>query len=457
MNADKTDAILKQLTKLSLPILLGMIAELLYSLADMYFIAAIDKGSTHVVSGVGIVFPIIFLLTSIDQGIGSGISTITAIAYGKEDNQTVKNVSKVGHNLSLYAGIVMVVLFFIFAELIVNGLSGNEVSLEAREVAVTYFRYSLPGFIFMFLVQARFSVLQGIGKTGIIGIAMMASTILNLVLDPIFIFVLNLGVKGAAIATVVSQFSLWLLVCYQYKKVNITDFKFSNLIQFDKGLVRRILKIGIPASLTFVIISSSFMVLNKFVSNISEVSLNAYTLVTRFDGILVTPALAFSIGLSIMIGQSYGAGKVDQLKKIFLKGGMLVTLLTLILGGVYMVFARSIFLSMSTNQEVINLATKQVLYLTIPIALGMSISTAAASCLQALEKPNKAMLVTGFRVLFLTAPIIIVLELLFQPHIYHVWVGICGGMIGGSLLGTIWVNGTIKKMAKDINLIDQSM
>lgn len=448
MNDNKTEAIWQQLTKLSLPILLGMLAELLYSLADMYFIAAIDKGSTHIVSGVGIVFPLIFLLTSVDQGIGSGISTITAIAHGRKDDQTVKNTSTVGYNLSLYTGLIMVALFFLLAEMIINGLSGNALSLEAKEVAIIYFRYSLPGFIFMFLVQARFSVLQGIGKTSIIGIGMIASTLLNLLLDPIFIFVLNLGVKGAALATVISQISLWLFVGSQYRKVNNTQFKFSNLIQFDKDLIKRIFKLAIPASLTFVILSVSIMNLNKFVSNINEVSLNAYTLVTRFDGILVTPALAFSIGISIMIGQNYGAGKIDQLKKIFVKGGMLITILTLILGGVYMIFARRIFLTMSSHHEVIEIATKQVLLLTIPIALGTSISMAAANCLQALEKATKAMLVTGFRVLFLTAPVIFILELLFKPNIYFVWLGIFLGMIAGALIGKIWINNAIKKIEK---------
>ncbi len=441
------DGIYKQLIKLSLPILLGMIAELLYSLTDIYFIAAIDKETTHVVSGVGIIFPLIFLLTSVDQGIGTGISTITAIAYGGEDNQTVNKVSSTGYNLSLYSSIVMVGLFFVLSELIVNGLSGNEVSFEAKEVAIIYLKYSLPGFIFMFLVQARFSVLQGMGKTRIIGIAMMASTLLNLVLNPIFIFTLEMGVKGAAIATVISQFILWVFITVHYKSIGTAHFKLSSLIQLDKGLIKRILKIGIPASLTFVILSASFMILNKFVSNISEVSLNAYTLVTRLDGILVTPALAFSIGLSIMVGQNYGAGKIKELKKIFFKGSMLITLFTLVLGGAYMVFARRTFLMMSSNQEVINLAVKQVLYLTIPVASGISISTAASSCLQALEKSTRAMLVIGFRALFITVPVTLILELLFKPHINYIWIGICGGMIGSAIIGIIWVNNTLKKIA----------
>ena len=112
MNILTKDGIYQQLAKLSLPILWGMIAELLYSLADIYFIAAIDKSATHMVSGVGIVFPLIFLLTSVDQGIGSGIATITAIAHGGKDQQTVEKTSLTGYNLSLYSGIVIVILFF---------------------------------------------------------------------------------------------------------------------------------------------------------------------------------------------------------------------------------------------------------------------------------------------------------------------------------------------------------
>ena len=456
MNILKKDGIYQQLAKLSLPILWGMIAELLYSLADIYFIAAIDKSATHMVSGVGIVFPLIFLLTSVDQGIGSGIATITAIAHGGKDQQTVEKTSLTGYNLSLYSGIVIVILFFILAEPIINGLSGNEVTPAAKDVAIIYLRYSLAGFIFMFLVQARFSVLQGIGQTGLIGIAMIGSTLLNLVLDPIFIFTLKLGVRGAAIATVISQISLWLFINYQYGKVNLNKPKWADLIQLDKVISKRILKIGIPASFTFVILSVSFMVLNKLVSNISEVGLNAYTLVTRLDGILVTPALAFSIGLSIMIGQNYGGGKIDRLPKIFRQGGIVITFFTLLLGVIYMALAKTIFGTMSSRPEVIALASKQVLYLTIPVAVGMSISTAASSCLQALEQATKAMLVTGFRALFITAPLILLLGLLFKPHIYHIWIGIAGGVIGASIIGLGWVNKAFNRIAEESLLPNNS-
>ncbi len=445
MTVKKQTSVYRQITRLSLPILLGMAAELLYTLADMYFITQIDKSSTANVSGVGIVFPLIFLLTSIDQGICSGISTITAISCGANDHQTVKKAANTGFNLSLYAGLVLVMLFLGFTRPIISFLSGSNVSLQAQEVAVTYLRYCLPGFIFMFLVQARFSTLEGLGKTKVIGAAMAGSTVLNIILDPIFIFGLNLGVKGAALATVISQFILFIFVTFQFRKTEIAESSIASYFKFDRQVLKRIIKIGIPSSLSFVILSASYMVLNKAVSNISEMSLNAYTLVTRLDSILVTPALAFSIGLSIIIGQNYGAGNDKQLKDIFRKGVKLITAITVALGIFYMVLAKQIFTGMSANPEVISLATRQAWLLTVPVAVGMSITIAASSCLRALELATKSMLVTGFRALFITAPILLIVPYYLGNSIYGVWAAIVAGLVGGSVIGLIWVNRALPK------------
>lgn len=442
-------SISKQLIKLSMPILLGMLSELLYLLSDTYFISIIDKSNPSIISGVGLIFPIVFLLTSVDQGIGTGISTITSIAKGGKDEETIKRTAITGFNLSFYFGLAMVILFFIFAAPIVNTLSGNGLTSFTKIVAIEYLRYSLPGFIFMFCVQARFSVFQGIGNTKTIGAAMVLSTILNMILDPILIFYFALGVKGAAIATVISQVCLWIYITYVYYKNNITKFKINNMITFDLALVKRILKLGIPASLSFIILSTWFMIINKFVSSISEVSMSAYTLVGRLNGVLVTPALAFAVGLSIMIGQSYGAKDMEKIKKVFVHGTFIITVFTGFLGILYMAISRLAFLAMSDNVEVISMALKQVYITTIPISIGTTVAVAASSSLQAIERPIKAMLVTAFRTLFISIPLIQILQLIFSKNVLQIWISVTIGVVCGGVIGIMWFLNELKNIEFD--------
>lgn len=434
---DRVD-ILKELTKLSIPILFGMIAESLYLLSDTYFISIIDKNDPSIISGVGLVFPIPFLLTSIDQGIGTGISTITAIATGENNKETIKKTAITGYNLSLYFGILMVATFFIFGEQIINILSGQGISSFTKTVAIQYLKYSLPGFIFMFCVQARFSVFQGIGNTKTVGKAMVASTVLNTILNPIFIFSFDLGVRGAAMATVVSQVCLWIYVTYIYYKSDITKFKISNLITFDFELLKRILKLGMPASISFVILSTWFIVINKFVSSINEVSMNAYTLIGRLNGILTIPALAFSIGLSIMIGQSYGEKNMKKVKKSYLYGTSVITVLTGLLSIIFMIISRFVLSAMSDNVEVISTALRQVYLTTIPASIGTAVAICASNSLQAIERPIKAMLTTGIRTIFISVPLILLVEALFGQNILFIWISTTVGIVCGAIIGFMW-------------------
>jgi len=438
----------RQLTFYSIPILLGMMCELFYTLADTFFISIIDKTDTAIISGVGLIFPIIFLLTSVDQGIGSGISTIVAISVGEKNNRQIRKTADTGFNLSLYLGGIVLLFFFFFVNIILDGISGSGVSQRAKDIGAEYLIYVLPGFLFMFLVQARFSVLQGLGKTKFIGIGMVISSLINVALDPVMIFTFNLGVKGASIATVISQLILFIIVSIVYRKNGFKDFKLSHLIKFDNHLLKRIIRIGIPSSLSFIILSASFMVYNFFIGNISESALNAYTLVQRFEGILVTPALAFAIGLSIMTGQNFGAKQYKKVNDIFINGTLFITIITVVICGIYMLFAKSIFVNMTGNPEVLSLILNQVYYVTIPASIGFSIAFCSSASLQAIEKPISSFILNGLRTLFLGVPFILMLQSVLPISIMNIWGGITLASVVASLMGFIWFKKIIGRISR---------
>ncbi len=422
----------REVVRLSMPMLIGMFFELLATLLDIFWIARINLDDTALVSGVGLTYPIPFLLVALAQGISAGIATIVAIAVGRGDQDYLHKVGKTGFNLSFYSSLIIVALVYVFSRGIVALLAGEQLSPAAQEYAVEYLAFYMPGVFFLFCAQALLAVLQGKGSTKYIGIAMSVSTIINAILDPIFIFGLGYGVKGAAMTTSIAQvllFGFALMAIYKEEKHLLAV---RHLRSFDFVVVKEILKLGIPQSISFIIMSASFAVVNWFISSVSETFMNSYTIVNRFDGILITPPLAFSIGLSILIGQTYGAGDIKSLRTIFMRGTGVNLLVSVLTGLLYMALARVLFTTMTDNLEVVSLATRQVYALTIISTIGSVLGLAAGHALQAVERPVQATFIMFLRMLLITVPLMILLRLIFGETVQNVWISLAsGGLIGG--------------------------
>ena len=439
----------KELTKLSMPILIGMIFELICTLLDMFWIARINPQDTALVSGVGLTYPLVFLLVALAQGIGAGISTIVAIAVGKKDTAYTKTVGRNGFNLSFYSSLAIIALMYIFSGDIINLLAGNKLSAAAKGYASEYLAFYLPGVFFLFCAQAYLAVLQGEGNTKHMGVAMSLSTIINAILDPIFIFVLGFGVKGAAMTTAIAQVLLFAYVFVVMLKREDKIMSVGGLASIDFPVIKRILKLGIPQSANFVIMSVSFALVNWFISSISETFMNAYTIVNRFDGILITPTLAFSIGLSIMVGQNYGAGNMHKMKSILKRGIGLNMVFSVLTGLLYMGVAKPLFGAMTDNPEVISLALKQVYYLTIVTTVGNVLGLCAGSIFQAIEKPIHSTFIMLLRLLLITVPCILILHFIFGKTVQNIWISIAAGSLLGGIIGYGMVRNKVKGLSKE--------
>lgn len=436
-------AIEKELIKLSLPILIGMVFELVCSLLDMFWIARINPQDTGLVSGVGLAYPVTFLLVALAQGVSAGIATIVAISAGRNDSACTRSAAKNGLGLSFALSLVIVALVYAFQGGLISALSGSGISQSARGYASEYITWYMPGVLFLFCGQSYLAVLQGEGRTKHIGLATSIATGINAILDPIFIFVFGLGVKGAAMTTSIAQVLIFAYAAVMMLKDRRAADKGS---RFDFGVIKRILKLGMPQSLSFVILSASFAVVNWFVGSISETFMQSYTIVSRFDGILLTPTLAFSIGLSIMVGQSYGAGDVPGMRAAFKRGTILNMVISVSVGILYMLLARPLFAMMSENGEVISLALKQVYWFTIATVAGSVLGLCSGSALQAVERSVASMTVMLLRMLLLPIAALLILQLIFGATAETVWFAVAGGSLLGGLLGVLMVRASFGKM-----------
>jgi putative MATE family efflux protein len=437
-------AVEKELAKLSLPILVGMIFELVCSLLDMFWIARINPQDTGIVSGVGLAYPVTFLLVALAQGVSAGIATIVAVSAGRNDTACTRSAAKNGFVLSFALSAVIIALVYAFQGSLIGALSGSGISQSARGYGSEYLTWYMPGMLFLFCGQSYLAVLQGEGRTKHIGLATSISTAINAILDPIFIFVFGLGVKGAAMTTSIAQvliFAYAAVMMLKDKKATANESP-----RFDFGVIKRILKLGMPQSLSFVVLSASFAVVNWFVGSISETFMQSYTIVSRFDGILLTPTLAFSIGLSIMVGQSYGAGDIPSMRLAFKRGTMLNMAISVSVGVLYMLLARPLFATMSENGEVISLALKQVYGFTIAAVAGSVLGLCSGSALQAVERSVASMTVMLLRMLLLPVAALLILQLIFGATVETIWFAVAGGSLLGGFIGLLMVRLRFRKI-----------
>lgn len=190
--------------KLAMPILIGQFLLLIYGVTDTIFISMLDKSSTALMSGIGLVFPVYMLFLALGTGMFTGVSSLLARGIGEQNKHVINKAADSGLVLSSIAAFVTVVILYIIGEPMLNFLAGNQLSQEAVNYASQYFYFIIPGLGLIMVYQALLGVLQGEGLSQYYGISMLISTVFNIILNPIFIFVFDLGVAGSALATTVS-------------------------------------------------------------------------------------------------------------------------------------------------------------------------------------------------------------------------------------------------------------
>jgi putative MATE family efflux protein len=345
--------------KLSIPMLVTQLLSFTYIFVDTYFISMIDKQSTTLVSSVGLVFPIYLFFFNICCGLFQGTSSVVARGIGEKKEEVINKIGDSAFLLVIVISIITFVLSLLFGERIINFFAGTQLTVETINYGVEYFYYLLPG-LEMFLVTHIFSgILQGEGLAKYIGWGAVFSTTTNIILNPILIFIFDLGVKGSAIATTIA-IGLNLLYCAVlfFKGKTTTPLK-CNVFNANKKLIKEVLWICVPASLGMFLLTISTGVLNNIVSSVSQAAMNAWVLVGRTDQLFVIPSTTIATTTITMIGQNYGRGNLTRAAKIFRVNVILSITICAVLALLYVIFARELFQLFSSVPEVIDGSVKQ--------------------------------------------------------------------------------------------------
>ncbi len=338
----------KHLLLFSLPMLLGNIFQQIYNLADSIIVGRFVGSNAF--AAVGATGSITFLFFALCNGIGGGGGIVVSQFYGAHDDKNVKNCIINTGFIMLIVPIFFGALGLLLAPTILKILSTPALIMDD---AIMYTRFMCVGLLFVSLYNYISSMLRALGDSKTPLYFLIFSTIVNIILDIIFVCIFSLGINGAALATIVSQFiSVILCGIYAYKsnpyfKFNKDDFVISYNMQY------KIIRLGVPMSIQFGLIAISSMALQRVVNSFGTIVVAAFTATNRIEQLIHQPYGTLSASLSTYSGQNFGAKRNDRVYSGY-KAGLIIML---ILSGILIIsmqlFGRAITSLFVTDEDVI--------------------------------------------------------------------------------------------------------
>ena len=438
----------KALWTLAVPIMFGMGIHTLYNIVDMLFIGRLGGDA---IAGVAFNMPIFFLMLGLTMGLGSGVTASIARLIGQKNKSGADNSAE--HAIAMAACIsgVFTLLGLYYGKdiLAIFGAKGNILTL-----GWDYLSMIVLGLPFMVFSGFFRSILAGEGDMKFPMMVAGLGTILNIILDPIFIFNLEdygniglgMGVKGAALATVVSQLSVFLIFIYMlfikehaYISFNLKAFSPSKIILWD------IVKVGLPASLSMIIMAVGQGVFNKILIQYSSQTVAAYQVAGRLDMLIFLPIFAIAGAMTTLVGMFYGAKEIRALNQIIRYGILSAFLITLVSSTFVYLFA-DIFSSWFTrDQEIIDVSVGFLRLLSLIYPL-VAIAITSGRVMQGLGKGLPVLIITIIRVLGISAPLAIYFSFILEKPVEWNWYAMMVAATVSFLIAIYWVRFELNKI-----------
>jgi putative MATE family efflux protein len=396
------------LFKFSYPAIIGMIAGALYNMVDTIFVGR--ALGPLAIAGLTIVLPIQILMYAIGFMIGVGSASIISRSLGKGRKNIAVKTAGNAILLNLIINLILMIPAYIFIDKILLFLGASK---EVVPYSLQYCRIILLGFIFFSFSIAAEMIIRAEGKPRAAMYPLLIGAVLNMILDPIFIFIFKLGVKGAAIATIISQLaSVVYVLIYFYSGNSMYKFVLENFkIKLSTSV--EILKIGFPSFLMATIDSVIFIVFNRAIMKYgSDIYIAIFGIGIRIIDLMIMPVIGITQGLATIVSFNYGAKLYKRVKKVLGEAVIWTTAISSLVFILLMFFPKFLLRFFSSDPELIK---NGLLPLRIIIALfpALGFQIIGGSFFQAIGKAWPATIITISRQVIFLIPAIIILPLLF--------------------------------------------
>jgi putative MATE family efflux protein len=413
------------------PVIIAMFVQTMYNIVDTAFVGRLGAES---IAALTFAFPIFFILIGLNSGIGVGLNSVVSRKLGAKDRTGAENAAVHGLIMTAVFGAVLLAIGLPLQKdlFLLLGARGHVLDL-----AISYMTVIWLGVFFMFTAYAMNSIFSAQGDTKTPMIVQSAALILNGILDPILIYLLRLGVQGAAIATVIAlAFSVLLYVYFlrrrSYLKIDLRRFRFAF------PLCREICRVGAPASLMMLIMSVYVMFLNRFMAHFGTNYVAAFGLATRLESLPGMLIVGLSVSLLTLVAMFHGAKRLATLKSISWFGLVIGIVFTSFTGLVFYI-APTFFLKIFTDERLILMngaAYLRIDVLTFPL---MAVSMIVSRILQGMGLGLPGLMINLIRIFIVAVPLAYVFVFVLGFGFLSIaWAMVCGG-VAANITAFLWL------------------
>tara|TARA_B100000745_G_scaffold141234_1_gene92199 strand:+ start:7405 stop:8763 length:1359 start_codon:yes stop_codon:yes gene_type:complete len=433
----------KALWTLAFPIMAGMGIHILYTIVDMIFIGRLGGDA---IAAVAFNMPLFFLVLGLSFGVGSGVTASIARFIGEKDKVNADNTAEHAVALGLIISTILTTLGLIYGEGLLQRLGATESVLP---LSWDYLKVSLIGLPFMVFSTFFRSILSGEGDMKLPMAVAGLGTILNIILDPIFIFTLGYGVGGAAMASAISQLIVFVIFVYMlfvkehaYIRFRMRDFSPSIFI------IKDIIRVGLPASMSMIIMAFGQLVFNRILVRFSTDAVAAYQVGGRMDMVIFLPIMAIASALTTLVGMFFGAKEIEKIKFIAKYGIIWSMMVTGVLSIILYFFAPLFVKNFTLDVDIQSIAVTYLRFICLIyplIAIGMTVGR----ILQGLGKGLPMLVITSIRILALSAPLALYFIMVLNKPIEWVWYAMIISTIVSVAISLIWLKSAFKDLVRD--------
>lgn len=433
----------KAIIKLATPMIVAMSANIIYNLVDAIWVAGLGPDA---LAAVGFFFPFLMVIMSLAVGLGVGGAAAISRKIGAKDKEGADKVAVHTIIFMVIISAIFSLIFFIFAEEIFTLLGAGDVTAKAT----SYGRILFGGSIVVFYTQIATAILRAEGDANRAMYALMLGAVLNIVLDPIFIYTFEMGVVGAAWATLLSLFITCLLLAYWMflKKDTYVTFKFRSY-SYNSKIAKDIFGVGLPAMVMQLSMSISMIVITFITGVVGGTDgVAAYTTGWRVAMIAILPLLGIATAVVSVTGAAFGAGDVNKLKSSFLYAVKIGVIIEALAALFTFVFAPQITAVFARTEDMARVADDitELLRIMAIFYPGVAFGMFSSSMFQGTGKGTNALIVTIVRTLILGTPLSAIFAISLDWGLPGVWWGMVVGNILGSILAFSWANIYIRKL-----------
>lgn len=414
----------KLLLAFSIPCVISMLINSVYNIVDQIFIG---KGvGTLGNAATNVIFPLVIIFNAVAGLIGNGAAANLSLKLGENDKKSASKSIGQAISLSILVSVLIAIIFYLFLPKLVYLFGCTE---SVYNYALDYGKIIIIGAPFVIIYSAFSSIIRADGSPKYSMFMLVIGAIVNIILDPIFIFGFNMGVKGGAIATVIGQiisFIIAILYLKKFKSVTLTkeDFK------LDRSALR-IMSLGLSSFITQATILVLFIFMNNVMTKLgsntkfgADIPLSVYGVISKINSLYISTVLGISIGAQPIIGFNYGAGNELRVKETIKKVLFINFIIGIIFNLIFVLFPEQIAgIFISNNDPSYNLFMEFACLMCHSFLLVIALNTlemTTSIVIQSLGHVLKSIAVTFIRQIILLIPISLLLAFTFNKGIYGV-------------------------------------